>query len=113
AALALRIGCAQEGRDDREVAVGGLGRRPPEIGKTQVDIELQQVDPARAVRHGKSVGKGSDGTRGETQASARLQGQAHKCLSLQAFRTELVPGQAQLHRRYAAWPWASFVLDRL
>src|SRR5207247_4158469 len=34
----------------------------PEVGEAEVDIEFQQIDAARAFRHGKSVRKGSDGT---------------------------------------------------
>src|SRR6266536_2922748 len=52
---ALPVGGAHEGRDDLDVPLLDLARLTPEIGEAKVDIELQQVDTARALRHGKSV----------------------------------------------------------
>src|SRR5205823_4133253 len=60
-AVALPVGGAHEGCDDVEVPVLDLAGLAPEIGEAKVDIELQQVDAARALRHGKSLeGKSDD-----------------------------------------------------
>ena len=43
-AVALAVGGAHEGADDLEVPLGDVVRLAPEIGETDVDVELQQVD---------------------------------------------------------------------
>ena len=59
-AVALPVGGAHEGRDDLDVPVVDLSRLAPEIGDPEVDVEFEQVDAARALWHGKSVGQRSD-----------------------------------------------------
>src|SRR3954470_19890855 len=67
-AVALAVGGADEGRDDVEVPLGDLPGLAPEVGETEVDVELEEVDPGRSLGHGKSVGGRSDGVRGRRGA---------------------------------------------
>jgi deoxyribonuclease IV len=62
-AVSLAVGRPHEGGDDFDVPVVNLGRLAPEIGQAEVDIELEQVDAARACRHGESVETRSDDSR--------------------------------------------------
>src|SRR5437016_489441 len=109
-AVALPVGGAHEGSDDIEIPVVDLGRLTPEVGEPKVDIELQQVDAAWAFRHGKSVESRSDDTRGKPCFPREPPFFLEPALQQ---RLRLPPGEARLRRRYAASPWASFVLDRL
>src|SRR5207244_2686723 len=109
-AVTLPVGGAHEGSDDIEIPVVDLGRLTPEVGEPKVDIELQQVDAAWAFRHGKSVESRSDDTRGKP---CFPRGPPFFLEPALQQRLRLPPGEARLRRRYAASPWASFVLDRL
>src|SRR4051794_25731026 len=50
-AVTLAVGGADERGDDVEVPLADLRRLAPEIGQPEVDVELQQVDPGRSLRH--------------------------------------------------------------
>jgi hypothetical protein len=43
-AVPFAVGGAQEGPDDLEVPLGDVARLAPEIGETEVDVELEQID---------------------------------------------------------------------
>ena len=50
-AVALAVGGAHERRHDLEVPLGDLVRLAPEVGEPEVDVELEQVDAGRCLRH--------------------------------------------------------------
>ena len=49
-AVALPVGGAHERGDDLEVPLGDLGRLRPEVGEPEVDVELEELDPAWSLR---------------------------------------------------------------
>src|SRR3954471_6706715 len=51
-AVALAVCGPHERRDDVEAPVGDLGRLAPEVGQTEVDVELEKVDSRRDAGHG-------------------------------------------------------------
>jgi deoxyribonuclease-4 len=60
-AVALAVRGAQERRHDIEVPFRDVGRLPPQIGETEIDVELEQVDPRRVLGHAEKVETASDG----------------------------------------------------
>src|SRR5690348_6108594 len=50
-AVALLVGRPQERGHDLEIPVGHVEGLAPEVGETEVDVELEQVDPGRALGH--------------------------------------------------------------
>ncbi|HEY8030476.1 MAG TPA: TIM barrel protein [Gaiellaceae bacterium] len=60
-AVALAVRSAQEGGHDVEIPLGDIGRLPPQIGETEVDVELEEVDPRRVLGHADKVETASDG----------------------------------------------------
>src|SRR3954464_15402445 len=54
-AVALPVRGPEEGCDDLEVPVRHVQGLAPEVGETEVDVELEQVDSRRALGHGKNV----------------------------------------------------------
>src|SRR5438132_12302701 len=60
-AVALAVGRAHEGGHDLEIPVADVRGFAPEVGKPEVDVELQQVDPSWALGHDAKVAGGSDG----------------------------------------------------
>jgi deoxyribonuclease-4 len=63
-AISLAVGGAHEGGHDLEIPLADIGRLAPEVGKAEVDVELEQVDTGWALGHVTRVGGGSDGIRG-------------------------------------------------
>jgi hypothetical protein len=57
-AIAFPVGSAHEGSDDVEIPFPDLGCLAPEIGKAQVDIELEEVDTAWSLGHVKNASEG-------------------------------------------------------
>src|SRR5919199_5880095 len=60
-AVALPVGSPHERGDDLDVPLLDLRGFPPEVREAEVDVELEQVDAAWQIGHGKSVETGSDG----------------------------------------------------
>ena len=58
-AVALPVGGTHERRDDLEIPLGDVGRLAPEVGETQVDVELEKVDAGGLV-HARRVRSPSD-----------------------------------------------------
>ena len=58
-AVALAVRRTHESRNDLEIPLGDVGGLPPQVGETEVDIELEQVD-ARRLIHDRSVRVRSD-----------------------------------------------------
>ena len=54
-AVALAVGGAHERRHDLEVPLADLARLAPEVGEPEVDVELEQIDPAGCLCHAKRV----------------------------------------------------------
>jgi deoxyribonuclease-4 len=69
-AVTLAVGGTHEGRNDLDVPVVDLSGLAPEVGETEVDVELEQVDSAWAPWHTKSVETGSDNTPRDRYGSA-------------------------------------------
>ncbi len=51
-AVPLAVRGPHERGDDVEVPILDVGCLPPEIGETEVDVELEEVDPGRSLGHG-------------------------------------------------------------
>jgi deoxyribonuclease IV len=60
-AVALAVRGAQERGHDVEVPFRDVGRLPPQIGETEIDVELEQVDPRGVLGHAEKVETASDG----------------------------------------------------
>ena len=60
-AVALAVRGAHERGDHLEVPLRDLGGLAPEVGQTQVDVELEQVDAGGSLQHALRVGNASDG----------------------------------------------------
>src|SRR5205823_8853158 len=60
-AVALAVRGAHERRDDLDVPLADLAGLAPEVGEPEVDVELEEVNPRRSLRHGPSVEAPSDG----------------------------------------------------
>src|SRR4029453_5571205 len=75
-AVPLAVGGSDEGRDHVELPVADLVGLAPEIGETEVDVELQQVDAGGVLGHGKSLGPASDGIIARMSAVALALGSA-------------------------------------
>ncbi len=58
-AVALAVRGPHEGGYDLEVPLGDVGRLTPEVGESEVDVELEQVDACRLI-HVESVRRPSD-----------------------------------------------------
>ena len=69
-AVTLAVGGTHEGCNDLDVPVVDLSGLAPEVGETEVDVELEQVDSAWAPWHTKSVETGSDNTLPDRYGSA-------------------------------------------
>ena len=50
-AIPLAVGGPHERGDDVEVPILDVGCLPPEVGETEVDVELEEVDPGRSLWH--------------------------------------------------------------
>ena len=60
-AVALAVRGAQKRGHDVEIPLGDVRRLPPQVGETQVDVELEKVDPRRVLGHAEKVETASDG----------------------------------------------------
>jgi deoxyribonuclease IV len=60
-AIALPVGSSQEGCDDLEVPLAHPAGLAPEVREPEVDIQLEELDPRRSLRHVKTVVLASDG----------------------------------------------------
>jgi hypothetical protein len=43
-AVALAVRGTQESGDDVEIPLRDVGRLPPQVGETEIDVELEEVD---------------------------------------------------------------------
>src|ERR671936_1711668 len=84
-AVPLAVGRAHERRDDLEVPLADVGRLPPEVGKPEVDVQLEQIDARWSLGHDVSVDKGSDdtdlGPRREPTARRNLTAPCGNCVA--------------------------------
>ena len=61
-AVALAVRGPHERGNHVEVPVVNLGRLGPEVGETEVDVELEKLDSGGSPWHAKNVARGSDGS---------------------------------------------------
>jgi hypothetical protein len=59
-AVTLAVGRAHERAHDLDVPLRDLTCLAPEVGETEIDVELEEIDATWAMSHGLRVGRGSD-----------------------------------------------------